>query len=42
VLLLALTPTVCLFARPDNAPALALYDSIGMERTITYRSLIFG
>jgi ribosomal protein S18 acetylase RimI-like enzyme len=34
-------PTVCLFVRPENAPALALYESIGMQRTITYRSLIF-
>lgn len=40
-LLLDRTPTVCLFARPENLPALALYDSIGMRRTITYRSLIF-
>ena len=41
-LLLELVPRVCLFARPENAPALALYDSVGMRRTITYRSLIFG
>jgi hypothetical protein len=40
--LLEATPVVCLFARPENAPALALYDSIGMRRTITYRSLIFS
>jgi ribosomal protein S18 acetylase RimI-like enzyme len=40
-LLLGRAATVCLFARPENAPALALYDSIGMRRTITYRSLIF-
>ncbi len=40
-LLLEQTPTVCLFARPENEPALALYDSVGMRRTITYRSLIF-
>jgi GNAT superfamily N-acetyltransferase len=40
-LLLAQTPTVCLFVRPENAPALRLYDSIGMERVLTYRSLIF-
>jgi predicted GNAT family acetyltransferase len=40
-LLLDRTPKVCLFARPENAPALALYDSIGMTRTISYRSLIF-
>jgi hypothetical protein len=41
-LLLERTPVVCLFARPENAPALALYDSLGMRRTITYRSLIFS
>ena len=40
-LLLERVPAVCLFVRPENAPALRLYDSIGMERTITYRSLIF-
>ncbi len=40
-LLLEDVPTVCLFARSDNEPALRLYDSIGMRRTITYRSLIF-
>lgn len=41
-LLLARTPAVCLFVRPDNAPAIALYEGIGMRRTIVYRSLIFG
>jgi len=40
-LLLERTPAVCLFARPENVAALALYDSIGMRRTINYRSLIF-
>ena len=40
-LLLAQTPTVCLFVRPENTPALRLYDSIGMTRALTYRSLIF-
>jgi RimJ/RimL family protein N-acetyltransferase len=40
-LLLRRVPTVCLFVRPENTPALRLYDSIGMRRTITYRSLIF-
>lgn len=39
--LLDRVPTVCLFARPDNTPALRLYDSVGMRRTIAYRSLIF-
>jgi uncharacterized protein len=41
-LLLATTPTVCLFVRPENAPAIALYESLGMSRTMTYRSLIFA
>ena len=41
-LLLATTPIVCLFVRPENAPAIALYEAVGMRRTITYRSLIFG
>jgi GNAT superfamily N-acetyltransferase len=41
-LLLETTPTVCLFVRPENAPAIGLYDSVGMRRTITYRSLIFA
>jgi uncharacterized protein len=40
-LLLAQTPSVCLFVRPENTPALALYDSIGMRRVGAYRSLIF-
>lgn len=40
-LLLAQVPVVCLFVRPENAPALRLYDSIGMTRVLTYRSLIF-
>ena len=40
-LLLARTPAVCLFVRPENTPAIALYESVGMRRTISYRSLIF-
>jgi ribosomal protein S18 acetylase RimI-like enzyme len=40
-LLLERTPIVCLFARPENVAALALYESVGMRRTISYRSLIF-
>jgi ribosomal protein S18 acetylase RimI-like enzyme len=39
--LLELVPTVCLFVRPENAPAIRVYEAIGMRRTITYRSLIF-
>ncbi len=40
-LLLDTTPVVCLFVRPENTAAIALYESIGMRRTIAYRSLIF-
>ncbi|MGH3009171.1 MAG: GNAT family N-acetyltransferase [Gaiellaceae bacterium] len=40
-LLLERAPTVCLFVRPENTPALRLYDSIGMTRTLMYRSLVF-
>jgi hypothetical protein len=39
--LLERVPTVCLFVRPENDPALRVYEGIGMQRTITYRSLIF-
>ena len=40
-LLLEAVPAVCLFVRPENTPALRLYDSIGMTRELTYRSLVF-
>lgn len=39
--LLAEVPRVCLFVRPENAPAIRVYEAVGMKRTITYRSLIF-
>ena len=39
--LLEQVPRVCLFVRADNTPAIRLYASIGMRRTIAYRSLIF-
>ena len=39
--LLEQTPVVCLFVRADNAPAIHVYETIGMRRTISYRSLIF-
>ncbi|HEY3069464.1 MAG TPA: GNAT family N-acetyltransferase [Gaiellaceae bacterium] len=40
--LLETTPAVCLFVRPENEPAIRLYDSLGMRRVGTYRSLIFA
>jgi ribosomal protein S18 acetylase RimI-like enzyme len=40
-LLLAQASSVCLFVRPENTAALRLYDSLGMTRALTYRSLIF-
>jgi ribosomal protein S18 acetylase RimI-like enzyme len=40
-LLLARTPIVCLFVRPENAPAIRLYDRVGMERVGAFRSLVF-
>lgn len=40
-LLLERTPSVCLFVRPENEPAIRLYEKIGMRRAGTYRSLLF-
>jgi predicted GNAT family acetyltransferase len=40
-LLLERVPTVCLFVRRDNVPAIRLYEAVGMRHTISYRSLIF-
>jgi len=39
--LLERTPAVCLFVRSDNAPAIHVYERVGMRRTLSYRSLIF-
>ena len=40
-LLLHDVPTVCLFVRPENAPAIRVYEGVGMQRHGSYRSLIF-
>ena len=40
-LLLARVPTVCLFVRAENAPAIRLYETVGMRRTLAYRSVLF-
>src|SRR5579884_587982 len=40
-LLLASTPVVTLFVRRDNAPAIALYEKLGMEKALEYRSVLF-
>jgi len=40
-LLLAQVPAVCLFVRAENAPAIALYDTVGMEHVLDYRSVLF-
>ena len=39
-LLLERVPRVCLFVRAENAPAIALYDAIGMRRVLAYRSVL--
>ena len=39
-LLLDAVPTVCLFVRTDNAPAIGLYDAVGMRRVLDYRSVL--
>jgi predicted GNAT family acetyltransferase len=40
-LLLETTPIVTLFVRAENAPAIALYESIGMTRALEYRTVLF-
>jgi ribosomal protein S18 acetylase RimI-like enzyme len=33
-------PTVCLFVRRENLAAIALYERVGMQRVLTYRSVL--
>ncbi|HET6683199.1 MAG TPA: GNAT family N-acetyltransferase [Gaiella sp.] len=40
-LLLAEVPAVCLFVRAENTPAIRLYETIGMEHVLDYRSVLF-
>jgi predicted GNAT family acetyltransferase len=40
-LLLARVPTVCLFVRAENAPAIRVYEAVGMRREGAYRSVLF-
>jgi ribosomal protein S18 acetylase RimI-like enzyme len=40
-LLLEQVPAVCLFVRSDNAAAIRLYEAVGMEHVLDYRSLLF-
>jgi uncharacterized protein len=40
-LLLGHVPRVCLFVRPENAPALRVYQAIGMRHVLSFRSVIF-
>jgi len=39
-LLLGQVPRVCLFVRADNKPAIRLYDTVGMEHVLDYRSVL--
>ncbi len=39
-LLLREVPTVCLFVRAENEAAIRLYDTIGMEHVLDYRSVL--
>ncbi|MBA2642787.1 MAG: GNAT family N-acetyltransferase [Actinobacteria bacterium] len=38
--LLPRTPAVCLFVRSENVAAIRLYESVGMEHVLDYRSLL--
>lgn len=39
--LLQTTPRVTLFVRSENAPAIALYERVGMQHVLDYRSVLF-
>jgi uncharacterized protein len=39
-LLLGEVPRVCLFVRADNEPAIRLYDTVGMQHVLDYRSVL--
>jgi RimJ/RimL family protein N-acetyltransferase len=39
-LLLDQVPAVCLFVRAENAPAIRLYETIGMQHVLDYRSVL--
>ena len=39
-LLLDEVPRVCLFVRADNEPAIRLYDTVGMQHVLDYRSVL--
>lgn len=39
-LLLSATPVVCLFVRAENVPAIRLYESVGMQHVLDYRSVL--
>jgi uncharacterized protein len=40
-LLLRRVQHVCLFVRPENAPAIRVYEAIGMTKALAYRSVLF-
>ena len=39
-LLLESVPAVCLFVRAENAPAIRLYETVGMRQVLRYRSVL--
>ena len=40
-LLLEQVPAVCLFVRAENTAAIRLYETVGMEHVLDYRSVLF-